>query len=83
MRRQSTHFEAANGNSKLPGTDCTTMLLSFTPVSLSFAMVPATSASMTVLFHRECTMATRSGEPSSLEGGGAGPLIESDIVSEL
>ena len=56
------------------------MLLSFTPVAFNFAMVPATSASMTVLFHREWTMATRRGVPSSLVGGGAGPLIESDIV---
>ena len=56
------------------------MLLSFTPVALSLAMVPATRASMTDLFHRECTMATRKGEPSSFEGGGAGPLMESDMV---
>ena len=59
------------------------MLLSFTPLAFSLAMVPATRASITDLFHRECTMAMRKGEPSYFEGGGAGPLIESDIVAVL
>ena len=56
------------------------MLLSFTPYVLNFAIVPVTSASMTSLFHLECTMATLRGEPSSFVGGGAGPLIELIVV---
>lgn len=59
------------------------MLCSFTPCSFSFAIVPVTRASMTSLFHRECTMATRRGEPSSFTGDGAGPLTELIVVQDF
>lgn len=70
-----TYFEHARGNSKLPGTDSTTMLLSLTPCAFKVAIVPETSASMTVLFHLEWTIAIRRAEPSNFAGAAAGPLM--------
>jgi hypothetical protein len=49
---KKAHFVHAKGSSKLPGTDCTTMFDSLTPLSFSLEIAPATSASTTVLFQR-------------------------------
>lgn len=72
-------FEHAIGSSQLPGTDCTTILLSFTPEDSSFFLVPSRRGSMIVVFHLACTMPMRSALPSSV-GACPGPLSDA-IVS--
>lgn len=71
-------FEHAMGSSQLPGTDCTTMLLSFTPDERSFFFVPSRRGSMIVVFHLACTMPMRSALPSSV-GACPGPLSDAIV----
>lgn len=61
----------AIGSSHEPGTDCSTILDSFTPQARSFALVPATNGSMTAWFHRAWTIPTLKELPSWCSGAGA------------
>ena len=77
---RSAYLWHARGSSKLPGTVWTTMLWSLTPCAFSFLTAPATSASMTVLFHRAWTMATLRGAPSKEDWDCGRLLIELIVV---
>ena len=56
------------------------MLVSLTPLSFNLATAPATRESMTSLFHRACTIATRRVDPSYFVSDCARPLIVVLIV---
>lgn len=57
------------------------MLLSFTPLSLSFRTAPSIKESMMTLFQRACMIATRRLEPSYWVVEGTSPfMVGSDIV---
>lgn len=71
--RGCTYRWTPMGSSHEPGTDSTTMLLSWTPQASSFALVPSSRGSMISAFHRAWMMPMRRPVPSCCSG--VGPFI--------
>lgn len=69
------------GSSQEPGTDCTTMLDSFTPHLVSCDLAPSRRGAMMVSFHRACTMPMRKALPSC--SSGLGPLRVEAMIAVL
>jgi hypothetical protein len=80
MREGVVYPLTAVGSSQDPGTEVTTMLLSFTPAARSLAFVPSSRGWMMVSFQRAWTMPMRRPLPSWTWG--AGPLVSVNILGE-
>lgn len=78
---EDTHDFTAMGSSHAPGTDCTRILPSLTPLASRAFLVPCTSGSMMVWFQRAWTMPMRRELPSWCCG--VGPLTEECAMLKL
>ena len=72
------------GSSQLPGTESMATCSAFTPAFSRDSSVPVTSASITSLFHRACTIPIFSFSARGKDSGaGAGPLIDDMVNGRL